>query len=117
MFGNSITKFLKLDTLIANLTGYVEAKVELVKVEAKKEVAAGTSRAITYLLIAFVFGMVLFFLSFGIAIVLSDVLGKFAGYGIIALVYLITGLILVARRERIIKAFEKQISQPSKKKK
>lgn len=117
MFGNSLTKFLKLDNLISNLTGYVETKVELVKVEVKKEIAAGVSKAITYLLIAFVFSMVLLFFSLAVAIVLSDVWGTLWGYGTVGLFYLIVGLILFAKREALNKEFEKQFAQPFKTKK
>ena len=117
MFGNSLTKFLKLDNLISNLTGFVETKIELVKIEIKKEASEGAAREITYAVIAFVFAMVLLFISLGVAIVLSDRLGAFAGYGIVAVIYLIAGVVLIANRESLFRNIEKQLSQPSKKKK
>lgn len=111
MLGNSITKFLKLDNLISNLTGYVETKVELVKVEVKEEVTKGISQAVVYLLIAFVFAMVLNLLSFGIAIALSNRIGPLAGFGAVAAVYVVAGIVLVNKRQEIIAKVKKELSK------
>lgn len=117
MFGNSITKFFKLDSLINNLTGYFESKVELVKVEVKQEVNAGVSQAIVYLLIAFVFGMVILFISTGVAVLLVDIIGPFAAYGIVALFYLIIGIVLVFNREQLIRKVNSNLSKTTKSRK
>jgi uncharacterized membrane protein YqjE len=116
MLGNSLTKFLKLDSLIGNLTGYVETKIELIKVEVKQDLAEGLGKVIGYLLIAFVFAMVIMFLSLGVAIVLSNHLGDFAGFGIVAGFYLIIGIVLFANRDALSSKFTKQVSQTLKKK-
>ena len=117
MFGNSITKFLKLDNLISNLTGYVETKVDLVKHEVKEQVTDGLSKAITYIIIAFVFSLVIIFLSFGVAMILVQSVGVFWGYSIVAGFYLIVGLILLANRDRINKRFARELSDSFNKKK
>jgi uncharacterized membrane protein YqjE len=117
MFGNSITKFLKLDNLIANLTGYVETKVELLKVELKEDLASGIGTAINYLILAFVFALVILFISMGTALMLAENLGNFYGFGIVATFYLIIGLILLGNRKTLTKKFTKQISENFKKKK
>jgi hypothetical protein len=116
MFGNSISKFLKLDHLIENLTGYVETKVALIKVEVKQEMAEGLGKAITYMLIAFVFGMMLLFISIGVALILAARLGNLTGFGIVAVFYLVLGIVLLANRETLNKKFSKQVSQTTKKK-
>ncbi|HYC83616.1 MAG TPA: phage holin family protein, partial [Chryseosolibacter sp.] len=92
-----------MDTLISNLTGYVEAKVELIKIEVQRDVASGIAKAIAYLIIAFVFGMMLLLLSVGIALLLAERFGNFWGFGIVSAVYLITGIVLYTRREAIIR--------------
>jgi hypothetical protein len=117
MLGNSIAKFFKLDSLVQHLTGYVETKVEIVKLELKRDLTSGLSKGITYLLIAFVFAMVLLFLSFGTAIVLSGLLGDFWGFAIVATFYLVIGIVLYANRKSLIKQFEKQLSETTKTKK
>jgi hypothetical protein len=116
MLGNSISKFLKLDHLIENLTGYVEAKVALIKVELKHDMAEGIGKAITYIVIAFAFAMMILFISIGIALVLAARLGNLTGFGIVAFFYLVVGLVLVANREALNKKFSKQVSQSTKKK-
>jgi hypothetical protein len=117
MFGNSITKFLKLDNLIANLTGYVETKVELLKVEAKEELAEGLGAAINYLILAFVFALVILFISLGVAIELAERFGSFWGFGIVALFYLIIGVALLLNRKPLSKKITSQLSETLKKKK
>jgi uncharacterized membrane protein YqjE len=117
MFGNSITKFLKLDHLVSNLTGYVETKLELLKLELKENLASGIGTAITYLILSFVFAMVLLFISLGVAIVLDDTLGRFVGFAIVAGFYLIIGLILFANREALNKKFTRLLSETFNKKK
>jgi hypothetical protein len=117
MFGESITKFLKLDNLISNLTGLVETKIELLKVEAKEEFAAGLAKGVVYFVLAFVFGLVILLISLGVAILLSEKIGALAGFGIVAAFYLLVGLILLAKRESLISKLEKQFTKALKKKK
>jgi hypothetical protein len=110
MLGNSISKFFKLDHLMSNLTGYVEARMELLKVEVKEDLVKGLSKVIVYLSIAFVFVLVIFFVSLGVAIVLSKLLGDFWGYGIVASFYLVVGLILIFNRNYLSRRIEKDLS-------
>jgi hypothetical protein len=117
MLGSTISKFLKLDTLLDHLTGYVETKVEIIKLEARQGVAAGLAGAITYLIIAFVAGMFLMFLSLGIAVILAARLGPLAGYGIVAAVYLVALVVLYAKRKKLISNFENTLSENLKRKK
>jgi hypothetical protein len=111
MLGNSITKFLKLDHLIENLTGYVETKVELIKVEAREEVHKGISQAIVYALIAFVFALVILFISLGVAVALSEAIGVLGAYGLIAGIYVIVGLVLYSKRIELMKRVKKELSK------
>jgi uncharacterized membrane protein YqjE len=117
MFGSSLAKFFKLDNLIENLTGYFETKVELIKVEAKEQVASGLSKAITYMIISFFFSLVLIMLSIGVAIALGNVIGPFGGFAVIATFYLVVGIILFAKRQSINSHFEKVLSENMNKKK
>jgi uncharacterized membrane protein YqjE len=111
MLGNSITKFLKLDHLIDNLTGYVETKVELMKVQIQEDVHKGISQAVVYALIAFVFALVILFASLGLAIALSEVIGALGAYGLIAAIYLIVGIVLFSKRADLMKRVKKELSK------
>jgi uncharacterized membrane protein YqjE len=117
MLGNSIAKFFKVDSLISNLTGYVETRIELLKVEAKEELSKGLSQVIIFLLLAFVFALVIIFLSVGIALLLSTRWGAFAGFGAVAGFYLVIGTILLVSRDSLNKALEKKIAELLSKKK
>lgn len=117
MLKDTINKFFKLDTLISNLTGFVETKIELLKVELKENLAEGLSKAIYYLIITFVFALVILFVSLAVAVELAAHWGGLAGYGIVAGFYLIIGGILLSQREPINKKFEKQLLKVLKKKK
>jgi uncharacterized membrane protein YqjE len=117
MFGNSITKFLKLDNLIENLTGFVETKVELVKVDIKEDLAKGLGTAVNYIIVSFVFALVILFLSLGVAIALADQLGTLAGFSIVALFYLVVGVILLINRKKLSDKLTKQFAENFKKKK
>lgn len=114
MIGNSIARFFKLDNLVTDLTGYVETKLEILKIEIREEAIKGLAKAITYMLIAFVFSLVLIFFSIGVAIVLSDKLGSFIGWGLVGAFYLLAGIILYIKREALIRTIRDQISDTKK---
>lgn len=117
MLGNSLTKFLKLDSLINNLTGYFETKVELIRIEVKQEIADGVAKAAVYFLIAFIFALVILFLSLGVAIELSQTMTPLLGYGIVALFYLVIGGVVLWKRETLFRMVHKSLSQNVNKKK
>jgi uncharacterized membrane protein YqjE len=117
MLGNSIAKFFKVDSLISNLTGYVETRIELLKVEAKEGLSKGLAQVLILVLVAFVFSLVIIFLSVGVALLLSTRWGAFAGFGIVAGFYLVVGIVLLVSRESLNKALEKKIAEVLSKKK
>ena len=117
MFKDSLSKFFKVDSLLSNLSGYVETRVELLKIEVKEDLAKSLAKGISYLLIAFVLALFIIFFSIAVALLLSARLGNFAGFSIVGLVYFITGLILWLSREKIISNLEKRFSLMFRKKK
>lgn len=117
MLGSSLAKFFKVDSLISNLTGYVETKIELVKVEAKEELSKGLSKALFAFMVAFVFAVVLIFLSAGVALLLSEYWGPIAGFGVVAGFYLIVGVALIVMRNKIKSTLEQELRNTLSKKK
>lgn len=117
MLRDSITKFFKVDSLISNLTGFVETRIELLKIEAKEELSKGLSNVIIFLLLAFVFAAAIIFISVAFAIVIGKQTGLVAGFAIVAGVYLIIGFILTLRRDSLVRALEKKIAVMLNKKK
>ena len=117
MLRDSIAKFFKVDSLIGNLTGYVETRIELIKVEAREELSKGLSVVLVYVLLAFVFGLVIVFISIAAGLKLSETLGGFWAFAIVSVFYLLVGLVLLWYRERIMQKLEKKISLQLKSKK
>lgn len=117
MIRDSLAKFFKVDSLISNLTGYVETRVEILKIEAKEEISKQAANAVVYGAMGFVFALVLLFFSVAIALTIGKALGNFAGFSIVAGFYLILGIVLLLNREKLIKTIEKKISLKLKKKK
>lgn len=117
MLKDTLSKFFKVDSLLSNLTGYVETRVELLKIELKEDLSKGLAHAVSYLFIAFILALFITFLSIAVALVLADALGNFAGFLIVGLVYFIVGLILWVSRAKLIAKLEGIFSVLLKKKK
>jgi len=104
-----ILKFLHLDEIIENLSGYVETRVALVKLEIREEVAGILSRGLMIMLIFMVGFLCLLFLSIGLAQYLNTLLeSQFAGYLIVALFFGLLLTILLLARKSFFRMVEKQ---------
>lgn len=117
MLKDTLSKFFKVDTLITNLTGYLETRVELLKIEVKEDLSKGLAQAVLYLFIAFILAVFVIFVSIALALLLGERLGNAAGFSIIALVYLVLGVILWYTRDRMIARLGTKLSILLKKKK
>ena len=113
----TILKFLHLDNFIQNITGYVEARIELMKVEIKEDVAKAISRglvSIAMLLIGFMF---LVFFSVGLAHYINEFFDKpYAGYWSVAGLYAIILVFLVVFKGKIYQYFEAKLLELIKRK-
>jgi uncharacterized membrane protein YqjE len=117
MLRDSIAKFFKVDSFINNLTGYLETRIELLKVEAKEELSKGLSNVLVFLLLAFVFALVIVFFSVAIALVIGEYLGNRSGFAIVGGIYLVLGIVLAVKRNSLIQSLENKIALMFKKKK
>jgi uncharacterized membrane protein YqjE len=106
MLKDTLSKFFKIDSIIENLTGLVETRVELLKVEVKEDVSKGLAQAVAYLFIAFILALFVTFVSIALAFAIGEKLGTFAGFSIVGVFYLIIGLILWFFREKLIAKLE-----------
>lgn len=117
MFRDTLSKIFNVDNFVKNLQGYVESRVELLKIEAKEEVAKGMAYAVLYLCMAFVFALFITFLSIAVALVLATLWGNFAGFSIVGGVWLIVGVILWFSRDALLLKLERRFTHIMKKKK
>lgn len=117
MLKDTLLKFLKMDSLIENITGYVEARIELMKIEIKEEVAKGLAKALVFIVILAVFTLFVMLISVAVALKVGEYVGMFGGFAIVAGFYLLLVLLLSLFRESIIEKLEKQLEGVMKKKK
>jgi uncharacterized membrane protein YqjE len=113
----SLLKFLRLDGILANLTGYVEARIELMKLEVKEDITKALSKAALIMLIAFILTLFILFISMAIAYKISDATNPFTGFSIVAGFYLLVGVALWFSRSTILKKLEEQFNVNTKFKK
>ena len=117
MLKDTLSKIFKVDTLLSHLTGYVETRVELLKVEVKEDLSKGLAQGVVYLFIAFIFGLFLTFISIAAAIFLGKSVGIITGFSIVALLYFVCGLILWSARAKLIAKMEDTFAVMFRKKK
>jgi uncharacterized membrane protein YqjE len=112
-----LVKMLRLDNLLENLSGYLEARMELFKVEIREDLARTLSRAIVYIGIGFCGFMLLVFFSIGFALFLHRYFeDEYVGYMIVAGLYAIVFFLFFIFRKDLDKRFEKQFMEAIKRK-
>jgi len=109
---DTILKFLRIDSLVDNLSGYVEARVNLLKIEIKEDIAKVLSKGIVHIAIILCVFLFLVFLSIGAANYLNFILNStFHGFWIIAGFYLLLFIVFMVFRRNIYRRFEKYFSE------
>lgn len=117
MLKDSVLKFLKLDSLIDNLTGYVESRIELTKLELKEDIAKSLSKVLLFMLMGAVFTLFVVLISVAVAHLISKSLGAFGGFAVVAGFYLLLTLLLYAFRDSIGEKLQEHLVEIMKKKK
>ncbi len=112
---SSIFKFLRLDNLVSSLSGYLEARLELLKLEVREEII----KVVAYGLmvgVCFLLGLLfLIFLSIGIANYISDYYGTtYSGYWIVSGTYAIICVIMILLRKPISQFIEAHLKEQAK---
>ncbi len=114
---DTLFKFLRLDNLVENLSGYLEARIELIKIEIREDVAKAIGQTIVLASIALLGILFSLFFSVGLAHYLNMLFDNpYLGYWIIAGVYGLPCLLCVIFRKQIGKAIEKQMMEVIKSK-
>ena len=109
MIIDTISKFLKLDGLIESITGYVEARIELLKIEIKEDVSKTIASALIFALIGIGLVLFIFFISFAVAVKLGEYVSTFQGFAIVAGFYLLLALLTFLFRKLLIKKIEEHV--------
>ena len=117
MLKESILKFLKLESLIENLTGYVETRIELTKMEIREDLAKALSNFLLFILLGVMFTFFLILISIAVAHLIAKSTGAIGGFAIVAGSYLLLALLGFAFRGTILEKLQNELVQIMKKKK
>jgi Mn2+/Fe2+ NRAMP family transporter len=117
MLKENLLKFLKLDSLIENVSGYIEARIDLLRIEIREELAQGISRAVVYVVLLAIVMLFVFLTSMAVAFKIAESLGAFAGFGIVGGIYFVVGLLLYFFRNPIAERIQVRLNERMKKKK
>ena len=95
MDNKGLFKLFKLDNLIEHLSGYVEDKIALAKIEIKEELAVVAAKAIITIIMTLFLLFALLFASIVLGIYLSAVLGSYVfGFGAVCIFYILLFILL-----------------------
>jgi ABC-type multidrug transport system permease subunit len=96
-------KLEKIEELIVSLKSYATTTIDIIKLEAAQHTSNLLANLISRLIVILVIILFAFFLSLGISVYLSELLdNSYLGFGIVAGVYLLLGIILIAGRKKLL---------------
>lgn len=109
---DEIFRLLGLDTLIRSVSGYIESRVDLIKMEIREEITRHLSRLIVTLTGLLLALSALGFLSITLALVLNEALeSPYLGFLIVGGSYLLVSLLIFAFRDSISRSVQKGMKQ------
>src|SRR5437660_11365316 len=95
----------KVDQLVDHVEEYFETRKELITMTAIEKSSRMISTLFAALIIVAIFFLVFVFAGIALAYAISQYIGQpFSGFLIVALLYLIVGLILYAKQDRLLKS-------------
>ena len=96
-----ILKLLKLENLFESVSGYVESKLELFKMEIREEVIGIVARILVFVIIGLCFLIFLILASIGLAYYRGTLVGMTGGIFIVAGFYLLLFALMIGFREQV----------------
>ncbi len=114
MWKESILKLLKLDGLVKNLTGYVETRIELVKLEIKEEIAKSLAKLSVLVIVIASLSLFVLFFSVSIALLIGEYLGFFEGFLIVSGFYFMIAVLVLMMRKSLSETMEKKLMEKIK---
>jgi uncharacterized membrane protein YqjE len=93
---SKLFKFLRVDAIIEHLSGLIEARLELAKLELREELAKMGASIIATIVLSFLGVLIIIFLSISLSTLLNDLLeSKFLGYFIVTGFYTLILILLL----------------------
>jgi hypothetical protein len=114
---DTLIRLLGLENILAHVSGYIEAKVALIKIEVREEVSHVVSKGMVAIVIFFFAFLFVLFFSFAVANVINAYTGTvWTGYVWVAGFYGLLFLIFLLFRKGIEIALEQRMKEMIKKK-
>lgn len=111
----ALAKFLKLDGLLENLSGYIDARVKLLKLEVREEVAKVMTQGLLLALLSLVGFLFIVFISIGIALFINQYYAEsYVGFVWVAGFYLLFFIVMFGFRKQIHKKLEQHFEEKLK---
>ena len=105
-------KIFDIDKLVASLQGYIETKIELLKLDAKDEFQALLSKLFLIVILGCSAFLSIIFLSMALASLLSSLYGNAAlAYLTVGALYIIIAVVIYAYRYRVLASINKSIEE------
>jgi len=116
MLKESLLKLLKLDNLVSNLTGYIETRVELMKLEVKEEVAKALAQLSILIVLVATATLFIMFVSVALALLIGKYTGPIGGFAIVGGFYFLIFILFLSLRANISTTLEKKLMEQLRKK-
>jgi hypothetical protein len=101
---------LKIEDVIENVTGYIESRVEIIKLDVKDHATEIGVATLVWSIVGFFGLMTLGLLSIALALYLGHVLASMPlGFVLVAGLYVIVALVLIAFKSALHRAVEKRV--------
>jgi hypothetical protein len=92
------------DNLLKSLTGYIETKVELTRIEAKETISKIAAKIMLYISLFILLQFTIAFISLTVGTILNEILdSRFAGFAIVSGLYLLIIIIMFLKKDAILK--------------
>jgi hypothetical protein len=93
------------EDLFQKLKEYAEVQMDLFKLKSINKVSGVMSSAVTIIILVIIFSAVLLCITVGFSLLIGEWVGKaYWGFFIVGGIYLITGLVIYSKRDKLIKA-------------
>jgi len=102
-------KLFDLDKIIDTFTGFLETKIELMKLDAKDEVSALITKAIVFLVILVLAFLAILFMSLAVSAVLNSYFDSgYLGYLIVGIIYIVLAGVIFVNRVSLLERIRSQ---------
>lgn len=105
-------KLIDFDKLLDSLSGYLETKIELIKLDIEHEVQKLITKAVLIVFMGLAISLAVVLLSVGASLLINELLeSEFLGLVIISAGYLLIAYLVYLRRDAILKAVAKGLTE------